>query len=149
MVSVRIMAFAGAASVLATGANAADMPQLLPPPVPYYEKFAEGWYLRGCTTCPGGGGAHGNTASKFNFAWAAHAGISSKLTTNVAIEFAYRYVDLGDALSGDLTTYLGQHSVNNPMYFRGLTSQDFKLGVRYEPRYDYPPPPPAPLMLRG
>src|SRR5262245_60357629 len=47
MVSVRVIAFAGAAGVLASAVNAADMPQLLPPPVPYVEKFAEGWYLRG------------------------------------------------------------------------------------------------------
>ena len=48
MVSVKVMAFAGVAGVLATAANAADMPQLMPPPpMPYYEKFAEGWYLRG------------------------------------------------------------------------------------------------------
>ena len=48
MVSVKVMAFAGVATVMASAANAADMPQLLPPmPVPYYEDFARGWYLRG------------------------------------------------------------------------------------------------------
>ncbi len=110
--------------------------------------------------------AYGATASKFNFAWAVHAGLSYKVTSNVAVEFAYRYVSLGDALSGDLTTYLGGNFVNNPMHFRNITSHDFKVGVRWmfdtgpayyskpaydfapppQPRYDYPPPP---LMRRG
>ncbi len=97
-----------------------------------------------CTTCPGGGVAHGPAASKFNFAWAVHAGIAYKVTNNVTIEFAYRYVDLGDALTGDLVTYLGQNSVNNPMHFRNITSHDFKFGVRWMldrpmQEYDYPP----------
>ncbi len=275
MVSVKIIAFAGVASLMATAANAADMPQLMPPPMPYHEDFAKGWYLRGdigmsnqkvktlfnalydtadrvdsihkefdsapifglgigyqfnnwfradltgeyrggstfhgldvvssggtlftdeyrliksewlvlanvyadlgtwgaftpfiglgvggsrntissfidvCTTCPGGGVAHAATASKFNFAWAAHAGVSYKVTSNVSIEFAYRYLDLGDALSGDLITYTGVNAVNNPMHFRGITSHDFKLGVRWffdsgpkhEPMHHYPP-----LMRRG
>ena len=112
-----------------------------------------------CTTCPGGGVAHASDATKTNFAWAFHAGVGYKITNNVTIEFAYRYVSLGDALSGDLTTYLGQNSINNPMHFRDITSHDFKLGVRWlldagpvwkdtyhypppAPKYDYPPPQP-------
>ena len=66
------------------------------------------------------------------------------------IEFAYRYVDLGDALSGDLQTYDGRNNVNNPMHFRGITSHDFKLGVRWMfdsglPKDHYYPP----MMQRG
>jgi opacity protein-like surface antigen len=267
--NLKVIAFAGVASLMATAANAADMPQLMPPPMPCCEDFAKGWYLRGdigmsnqkvkslfnvlyatadrvdsihkefdsapifglgigyqfnnwlrvdltgeyrggstfhgldvvssggiftdeyraiksewlvlanvyadlgtwggftpfiglgvggsrntissfidiCTTCPGGGVAYGATASKFNFAWAAHTGVAYKVTSNVSIEFAYRYLDLGEALSGDLVTYLGQNNVNNPMHFRGITSHDFKLGVRwffdsgprYEPMHHYPP----------
>lgn len=275
MVSVKAIAFAGFGMIATTAVHAADLPQMMPPPMPmpYYENFASGWYLRGdigmtnqklgslynvlydsvdrvetvfkdfdssplfglgigyqwnnwlrsdltgeyrgkanfhgydivtvggnmytdeyrgsksewlvlanlyadlgtwgaftpfvgvgiggsyntisnfmdiCTTCPGGGVAHGASASKFNFAWAAHAGIAYKVTNNVTVEFAYRYVDLGDALTGDLTTYLGQNNVNNPMHFRGITSHDFKFGVRWfldsGPKYE---PAPYPLMRRG
>ena len=108
-------------------------------------------FLDVCTTCPGGGVATGSTTSKFNFAWAVHAGIAYKVTPNVSIEFAYRYVDLGDALSGDLRTYEGVSTINNPMHFRGITSHDFKLGVRWMldagvPKEPYYPPP---LMRRG
>ena len=130
-------------------------------------------FLDVCTTCPGGGVAHGADTSKFNFAWAIHAGVGYKVTNNVTVEFAYRYVSLGDALGGDLRTYDGQNFVNNPMHFRDITSHDFKLGVRWmldagpvyapvpkydypppQPRYDYPPPRPQydyppPVMRRG
>ena len=264
--SVRVMAFAGAASVLATGANAADMPQLLPPPVPYYEKFADGWYLRGDigmtnqqvksldnalfpgtpnlvirdknfesgmlfgvgvgyqynhwlrfdvtdeyrgetgfhgldtwndgtarfnkytgkksewlalanvyvdlgtwwhltpfigagigasrntihsfrdTGIDGAGSptlAYGNAASKWNFAWAVHAGLAYQVTPSFTVELAYRYVDLGNAESGDLITYDGVNQFNNPMKFNDITSHDVKLGVRWmlapEPAYGPPP----------
>jgi len=288
MVSVKATALAGIAAILATTAvKAADMPQMMPPPMPYYEDFGRGWYLRGdigmsnqsvgslfnvlygtadsvqtvikdfdsapifglgigyqwnhwlrtdvtgeyrgkatfhgldivrsggstftdeyrgsksewlilanmyadlgtwgaftpfvgfgiggsyntisnftdvCTTCPGGGVAYAGAASKFNFAWAVHAGLAYKVTPNVTVEFAYRYVSLGDALTGDIVTYLGGNSVNNPMHFKDITSHDFKLGVRwmldsgpkyeapkyfapapryYEPPPSYQPPPPV------
>ena len=81
-----------------------------------------------------------HAASKWNFAWAIHAGIGYKITPNATIEFAYRYVNLGDALSGDIETYSGLNSVNNPMHFKDITSHDVKLGVRWlldaGPKYD-------------
>ena len=46
MLSVKIAAIAGAAALIATTANAADMPELLPPNVPPIEA-SFGWYLRG------------------------------------------------------------------------------------------------------
>jgi len=108
-------------------------------------------FLDVCTTCtPAPGVATGATASKWNFAWALHAGLAYKATRNMTVELAYRYVNLGDAMSGDLIDYLGGNTVNNPMYFRGLTSHDVKLGVRWmldapESRTVVLPP----LMRRG
>ena len=69
----------------------------------------------------------------------------------MTIEFAYRYVSLGDALSGDLITYLNQNSVYNPMEFRGLTSHDFKLGVRWllDAPYERRSIDLSPLMRKG
>lgn len=290
MVSVKSTAIAGIAVVMSTAANAADMPQLMPPPpMPYYEEFAGGWYLRGDIGMTnqqvgsldnvlfpgtpdlvirdknfesgmlaglgfgyqfnnwfradvtgeyrGETGFHGldtwfdtwngvarfnnytakksewlflgniyadlgtwnsftpfiglgiggarvtihsfrdqgidsfgsptlgyaDAASKWNFAWAIHAGLAYKVTNNVTIEFAYRYVNLGDGQSGDIVTYDGLNSVNNPMLFKDITSHDFKLGVRwlldsgpvykepYQPYYPPQPQPyyPPPLMRRG
>lgn len=86
--------------------------------------------------------------SKWSMAWAVYAGLGYQVSKNVTVEFAYRYLDLGDAKSGDLVAFDGTNTVNNPMEFRGLTSHDFKLGVRFQCCEDTPPPPP-PLVRKG
>jgi len=97
---------------------------------------------------PFNGVAHAETASKWNFAWAIHAGLAYKVTPNFTVELAYRYVSLGDAVSGDLVTFNGVSTINNPMEFRNLTSHDFKLGIRWmlDSTPTYAPPP---LMRKG
>jgi opacity protein-like surface antigen len=100
---------------------------------------------------PAAGVAYGGEAHKWNFAWAVHAGLSYKVSPNWSFEFAYRYVHLGDAMSGDLITYLGANAVNNPMHFRDISSHDFKFGVRWmiDPRPATPNIMLPPLMRRG
>jgi opacity protein-like surface antigen len=99
---------------------------------------------------PTGGVAFGPTASKWNFAWALHAGVAYKATPGLVVELAYRYVDLGDAITGDLATYQGANAVYNPMEFRHITSHDVRLGVRWllQPEYVAPPVFP-PLVSKG
>ena len=102
-------------------------------------------------SCAGNGGsdAFGGTASKWNFAWALHAGLAYQVWRNVTLELAYRYIDLGNAQSGDLAAFDGTNNFYNPMEFHHLTSQDIRLGVRFNlGGYDYVPPPP-PLRSRG
>ena len=72
------------------------------------------------------------TSSKWNFAWALHAGVAYKVTPNFTVELAYRYLDMGDGLTGDLRTFDGVNNVNNPMTFKSITSHDLKLGVRWD-----------------
>jgi opacity protein-like surface antigen len=101
---------------------------------------------------PNQGVAYGDTASKWNLAWAVHAGISYKLNSQVSFEFAYRYVSLGNALSGDIKTFDGTNNINNPMEFRNITSHDVKFGVRWllEPPVEQQRPVMLPpLMRRG
>jgi opacity protein-like surface antigen len=102
-------------------------------------------FLDVCTVCPGGGVAFGESKTKWNLAWALHAGIAYRVTPNLSLELAYRYVSLGDALSGDLQTYLGGNAIYNPMEFRDLTSHDLRFGVRW--MFDTPAM--APMMRRG
>jgi opacity protein-like surface antigen len=95
-----------------------------------------------------GGGAFAATGSKWNFAWAVHAGLAYEVTRNFTVELAYRYLDLGDAVSGDLVNFDGSNLTNNPMTFKNVTSHDVKLGVRWmlapsEPMYA------PPLMRKG
>ena len=76
--------------------------------------------------------AYGDSVAKWNFAWAAHAGLAYKVTPNFTVELAYRYLDMGDGLTGDLRTFDGVNAINNPMTFKGITSHDLKLGVRWD-----------------
>ena len=79
-----------------------------------------------------GGGAlpvarcFGDNASKWNLAWALHAGVAYKVTPNFTVELAYRYLDMGDGLTGDLRTFDGINNINNPMTFKDITSHDLK-----------------------
>lgn len=110
-----------------------------------------------CTVgCGAGSVAFGDNVSKWNFAWALHAGLAYKVSRNFTVELAYRYVDLGNAESGDIYNYLGGNTIYNPMEFHHLTSHDIKLGLRfnfngfgssYGPVQYYAPPPP--LRSRG
>lgn len=96
---------------------------------------------------PAAGVAYGKDTSKFSFAYALHAGLGYKVSNNLTLEFAYRYVDLGNALSGDLRTYTGVNNVNNPMHFNSLSSHDFKIGMRWTCCDPTPAPVPvAPVM---
>lgn len=102
---------------------------------------------------PTAGVAFGQDTGKWSFAWALHAGVAYKLTDSVTIEVAYRYLNLGDAQSGDIVTYTGVNALNNPEHFNKLTSHDIKLGLRwafdsgyvapavYAPAPAYVPPP--------
>ncbi len=85
----------------------------------------------------------GDNVSKWNFAWALHAGVAYNVTPNFTVELAYRYLDMGDGLTGDLRTFDGINNIVNPTTFKGLTSHDLKLGARWnlESPPSYAPPP--------
>jgi opacity protein-like surface antigen len=97
------------------------------------------------------GVAYADDASKWNFAWAVHAGVSYKVNSQLTLEFAYRYVSLGDGISGDIKTYTGVNNIYNPMEFNNITSHDLKFGVRWllEPPVERQPAMLPPLMRRG
>ena len=95
------------------------------------------------------GQAFGDSVAKWNFAWAAHAGLAYKVTPNFTVELAYRYLDMGDGMTGDLRAFDGTNNVNNPTTFKHITSHDLKLGVRWDlstPQVFAPPPP---LIRKG
>lgn len=75
--------------------------------------------------------AYADSDSKWNFAWALHAGVGFRATENLTIDFGYSYVDLGDAQSGDIIASDRTNTIDNPMHFRDITSHDVKLGIRY------------------
>ncbi len=86
--------------------------------------------------------AYANTGSKWNFAWALHAGLAYKVNPGLTIDLGYSYVNLGDGVTGPLTDFLG-NTRGNAFTFNNITSHDVKLGVRWSldagPAY-LPPP---------
>jgi opacity protein-like surface antigen len=87
------------------------------------------------------------TDSKWNFAWAVHAGVGYKISPNVTLELAYSYVNLGDGVTGVASTFDGS-SGGHVFKFNDITSHDLTLGVRWN--FDTPPAPvPMPLVRKG
>jgi opacity protein-like surface antigen len=85
--------------------------------------------------------------SKWNFAWALHAGVGYKISPNVTLELAYSYVNLGDGVTGVASTFDGSAS-GHVFQFHDITSHDLTLGVRWN--FDTPPAPmPMPLVRKG
>lgn len=79
-----------------------------------------------------GGGSYAAAASKWNLAWALHAGVGIQATERMTVDLGYSFVNLGDARTGQI--FNDDPSVdipNNGMHFKDITSHDFKLGVRY------------------
>ncbi len=104
----------------------------------------------GANTIPGSTASFASapTGSKWNFAWAAHAGLAYKVNPGLTLEFAYTYMNLGEGQTGVLTTFDGT-TTNNRFNFKDITSHDLTFGARWaiEPTPDYAPPPP--LVTKG
>jgi opacity protein-like surface antigen len=90
--------------------------------------------------------ATATSGSKWNFAWAAHAGLAYQISPNVTLELAYSYVDLGSGTTGAISTFDGTNK-GNVFKFNDITSHDLKLGVRWN--LDSPPVYAPPLVRKG
>lgn len=78
-----------------------------------------------------GGGGYANSTSKWNFAWALHAGVGFQATERMTIDLGYSYVDLGDAATGSIHNLDPRYGSSTGIAFKDITSHDLKLGVRY------------------
>lgn len=66
-----------------------------------------------------------NSNSRNNFAWSAGVGVAYSVTDNVALDLAYRYLDMGKA-------EIEQTEYNTIVESKAdITSHDFSFGVRY------------------
>ena len=103
-------------------------------------------------TFPGGVGASSyiaDGATKTNFAWALHAGVAYKVNQNFTVELAYRYLDMGTAGHGQGHFFDGTPTGISTFQYRDMTSQDIKLGVRWNLGCCDVPPAPPPLIRKG
>src|SRR5437870_2437497 len=76
-----------------------------------------------------GGFGFADDATKWNLAWAIHAGVAYNVSNNLKLEFAYRFLHLGDAVSG--TLHCGNGCTSAPVEIRNIESHDFKFGMRW------------------
>jgi opacity protein-like surface antigen len=92
---------------------------------------------------------YAGSASKWNFAWAAHAGLAYKVNPSLTLELAYSYVDMGNGMTGPSYSFDGVTNTTHAAFqFKDITSHDLKLGVRWN--LDSPPVyAPPPLVTKG
>jgi opacity protein-like surface antigen len=101
-----------------------------------------------------GFGASSATTSSWSFAWAAHAGLTYNISSNVKLEFAYRYLNLGSARTPVVncsTSACQINPISGAAAFYTLTnfnSQDFKIGLRWMLQPEAPVIAP-PLIRKG
>jgi opacity protein-like surface antigen len=83
-------------------------------------------------------------ASNWSFAWAAHAGLSYTISPKLKLEFAYRYLSMGNAKTAEVLCGAGGCGTGTgPRAFYSLTdfsSHDFKMGVRWLLQPEVPTP---------
>lgn len=92
---------------------------------PYIGAGAGGSYLRAAhfaTLSPVASGSAG--FNRWDFSWAAMAGVSYSLTPKFLVDTGYRYIHFGDAMTSADT-------VGNQLTFKNLSAHEFRLGVRY------------------
>jgi opacity protein-like surface antigen len=97
------------------------------------------------------GAGFGRNSSKWNFAWALHAGVAYDVSKNLKVELAYRYLNYGSVT--DTVDCIGGCSADS-YKFSNLHSHDIMLGLRWTCCETAPPPPPVytpppPLRSRG
>jgi opacity protein-like surface antigen len=75
--------------------------------------------------------------SSWNFAWAAHAGVTYNVSSNLKLEFAYRFLNLGSVKTPVVNCSSNGCQItpnSGPSAYYTLTnfeSQDFKIGLRW------------------
>jgi opacity protein-like surface antigen len=85
-------------------------------------------------------------ASKWDFAWALHAGVGYKVSPGLTLELAYSYTHLGDGVTGGLTDFQG-FTRGRTVQFKDINSSDLTIGMRWE--LNSPPAYAPPLMRKG
>jgi len=88
-------------------------------------------------------------ASQWNFAWAVHAGLAYRVSPGLTVELAYSYVNLGNGITGPTSSFdQVTNTTHAPFSYNNITSNDVKLGLRWE--LNTPPVyTPPPLVRKG
>jgi opacity protein-like surface antigen len=65
---------------------------------------------------------------KWNFAWAAMAGVAFDITPNLVLDVNYRYLSLGDGQTKPFTA----RGATQPVEFKNLAAHEVRVGLRYQ-----------------
>jgi opacity protein-like surface antigen len=76
---------------------------------------------------PGGATGTWPGDSRWNLAWSLTAGVSYAITKNMLFDLNYRYVNLGDAVSGATSPIFG----NKPLHYDNIDANEIRVGIRY------------------
>ncbi len=80
-----------------------------------------------------GGGGYASKDSKWDLAWALHAGVGYAVSDRMTMDLGYSFVHLGDGKTGPARNYDPNLTrPNDGFTFKDIYSHDFKLGLRYK-----------------
>jgi len=80
-------------------------------------------------------------AARTNFAWGAGAGLAYAFTPNLAVDMAYKYLDLGRIQSGTSVSFLGVATPVTAIKSDNLTVHTVTVGLRFTFGAPLAPPP--------
>lgn len=80
---------------------------------------------------PGINGGYARDKGNGNLAWALHAGLAMDITPNLKLELAYRYLNLGEARTGDVYCYCNSTTVRPGFKIKDIEAHDVKIGLRW------------------
>jgi opacity protein-like surface antigen len=92
-----------------------------------------------------------NDSASWNFAWNVQAGLTYNVSNNFKVDFSWRYLNMGSPQSaGIFCQNTGSSASCNTLTLKDMTSQDFRIGVRWMLQPESAPMVmPQPLMSRG
>jgi opacity protein-like surface antigen len=71
--------------------------------------------------------------TKTTLAWAVHAGLGYQVSPNLTLEIAYRYLNMGDATSDQLSSLpLPAQFSASPVELKDVAAHEVKLGMRWQ-----------------
>jgi outer membrane protein OmpA-like peptidoglycan-associated protein len=140
----------GVNSLLGLGNGYLDLNGIFPtafgPFQPYIDAglgFASNSYSGFTGKNAAGLGASINGATQTNFAWGVGTGVAYPITSQLSLDLAYKYVDLGGMKSGSTAMLTGVTAGSSGIKSTDLNVHLVTLGLRWA--FAAPPPPPPPM----
>jgi len=70
--------------------------------------------------------------TRWNFSWAAMGGVSYQISPSMLLDVGYRYLQMGEAISGILTPNTPTPAINTArVSLRDMTAQEIRVGLRW------------------